>query len=58
MMRKAEALRDKIMLGVGTDEPFATEQGNWAMHWRKPLRVDEAARMKPTQEVRERPGRP
>ena len=28
------------------------------MQWRKPLRVDEVARMAPTPEVRERRGRP
>jgi hypothetical protein len=28
-----------------------------AVHWRKPLRVDEVNMMAPTPEVRERPGR-
>jgi hypothetical protein len=29
-----------------------------AVHWRKPLRVDEVHRLAPTVEVRLRPGRP
>jgi hypothetical protein len=57
MMRKAEAARDKIMRGVGTDEPWVVEHGGWSMHYRKPLRVDEVNRMAPTQDVRAREGR-
>jgi hypothetical protein len=53
------------MRGVGTDELWVTEEMSAeigeravAVHYRKPLRVDEVARMAPTPEVRERPGRP
>ena len=53
------------MRGLGTDEAYIMEEmtaflGERAVsvHWRKPLRIDEVARMAPTQEVRERPGRP
>jgi hypothetical protein len=46
MLRGAIALRDKLMRDVGVAEPFATgEPGKTAMHWRKPLRVDEIARL-------------
>lgn len=66
MWRKMEALRDRIMHGVGTDEPwiqdpheFQAETGRTpiAVHWRKPLKITEAARMAPIPEVRQRPGR-
>ena len=63
--RKAEAIRDRIMRGLGTDEPYVMEEMSaWlgeravSVHWRKPLRVDEVAQMAPTVEVRERQGRP
>jgi hypothetical protein len=53
------------MRGVGTDEPWATEEMTReigmravAVHFRRPLRVDEIARMAPTPAVRDRPGRP
>ena len=46
--RKAEALRDRLMRGVGTDEPWVTEEmsaefGEYAIsvHYRRPLRIDE-----------------
>jgi hypothetical protein len=62
--RKAEALRDKIMRGVGTNEEWVIEEMTAtlgeravAVHYRKPLRVDEVVRMAPTDEVRERRGR-
>jgi hypothetical protein len=69
--RKAEAIRDKIMRGVGTDEPWIMDEpsevdaitrrdtGRPAIsgQWRKPLRVDEVAQMAPTPEVRDRQGR-
>ena len=62
--RKAEALRDKIMRGVGTDEEWVTEEMSAqlgmmasAVHYRRPLRIDEIARMAPTEEVKARPGR-
>jgi hypothetical protein len=63
--RKAEALRDKIMRGVGTDEEWVVEEMSVelgmmasAVHYRRPLRIDEIARMAPTEEVRARQGRP
>lgn len=56
-MRRAEAIRDKVMRNVGTGEPWVTEQGDLAMHWRKPLRPDEINQMAPTPEVRAREGR-
>jgi hypothetical protein len=62
--RKAEAARDRVMSGTGTEEPWfmehmATEIGERAIavHWRKPLRIDEVNQLRPTTEVRERPGR-
>jgi hypothetical protein len=52
------------MRGVGTAEPWVTEEMSKeigmmavAVHYRKPLRVDEVARMALTGKVRERPGR-
>ena len=56
-MRKAEAIRDRIMRGAGTGEPWVIEAGFFAMHWRKPLSLQEQARMAPTPEVRAREGR-
>jgi hypothetical protein len=63
-----EALRDRIMFNVGTSEPFIGEDvqeiadvlgvSPRAMHWRKPLSIEEINRMAQTPEVRERPGRP
>lgn len=62
--RKAEAVRDKIFRGIGTDEPLFEEDmtqivGPYAVtvNWRKPLRIEEIAQMAPTPEVRERRGR-
>lgn len=62
--RKAEAVRDRIMRGIGTDEPYVCEEMTAVLgaravsvHWRKPLRIDEVAQMAPTPEVRDRPGR-
>lgn len=62
--RKAEAIRDRIMSGIGTDEPYVEESmadllGERAvsLHWRRPLRIDEVAQMAPTDEVKKRPGR-
>lgn len=63
--RKAEAIRDRIMQGVGTDEPWVIEEMTQmlgeravAVHYRRPLRIDEIARMAPTPEVLSRLGRP
>ena len=68
MWRRIEATRDRIMRGVGTREPFIGEDvqemaaalgtSPSAMHWRKPLSIEEVNRMAPTEEVRTRPGRP
>lgn len=62
--RRAEAIRDDVMRGLGTDEDYIREDmsamlGNAAVsvHWRKPLRIDETPRMADTPEVRSRPGR-
>jgi hypothetical protein len=63
--RKAEEMRDRVMRNLGTEEPYVMEEmTEWlgeravSVHWRKPLRIDETAQMAPTQEVRDRPGRP
>lgn len=56
--RKIEGIRDRLLRGVGTDEAIITEEGMSAMHYRRPLRIDEINRMAPTEEVRARPGRP
>ena len=68
MRRRAEAMRDRIFRGVGTEEPFIEE--NYAemrdaigaepsaAHWRKPLSIMEINRMAPTEDVRARRGRP
>lgn len=68
MRRRAEAIRDRIFRGVGTEEPFIEENyaemraaigvAPSAAHWRKPLSIPEINRMAPTDEVRERKGRP
>jgi hypothetical protein len=62
--RRLEASRDQIMRGAGTDEPWYQEEMSAelgvraiAVHWRKPLRVDEVNRLASTPEVRDRPGR-
>jgi hypothetical protein len=62
-----EALRDQIMRGVGTDEPwylenpieFEGETGRpmIAGNWRKPLTIVEVVQMAPTPEVKTREGR-
>ena len=65
MWRKAEGVRDRIMRGAGTDEAWVMEEMSAmlgdravAVHWRRPLRLDEVARMGQTAEVIARPGRP
>lgn len=52
------------MHGAGTTEPWFMEHlGDHigdraiAIHWRRPLRIDEVNRMAPTVEVRKREGR-
>ena len=58
-VRKIEAIRDRIMGMCGTTEPLVEGQGaRVTMQWRKPLTIEEVARMAPTPEVRERKGRP
>lgn len=61
-------MRDRILFNHGTSEPWIAE--DWrkvemeighplkAMHWRKPLSLQEVARMAQTPEVRRREGRP
>jgi len=66
--RRGETIRDRILRGVGTDEPlieedymeFARAVGfePSAGNWRKPLSIEEINRMAPTDDVRARPGRP
>jgi hypothetical protein len=56
------------MRGVGTDEPWHLEtlphqldgdpRLGVAVHYRKPLRIDEVNQMAPTPDVLERRGRP
>lgn len=66
MWRKMEALRDRLMFKVGTDEPWFYDDEFYgefsdvavAAHWRKPLRIDEVNQMTPTPEVISRQGRP
>jgi hypothetical protein len=57
-------MRDRVMFGAGTGEPWIVEEMSRelgeaaiAVHWRKPLRADEVARMAPTPEVKAREGR-
>ena len=66
MHRAIEAVRDRIFDRCGTREPLF-EVGPDAhpigyspvtRQWRKPLSIEEVARMAPTPEVRERKGRP
>lgn len=57
-MARMVHLRDTLMASVGTDEAFIAEKGHSAMHWRKPLRIDEINRLAPTPDVRARVGRP
>lgn len=50
-------MRDRVMHGLGTDEEYVIEKGGVAMHWRRPLRIDEINQMAPTEDVRRREGR-
>ena len=66
--RRMEALRDRIMRQIGTTEAIIPEdvlamaaafgQSPAAMHWRKPLSIEEVNQMAQTPEVVERKGRP
>jgi hypothetical protein len=61
MLRRIEAIRDRIFDGIGTTEAVIEEPMGLLMHtaqWRKPLSIPEINRMAPTVEVRERRGRP
>lgn len=62
--RKAEALRDRLMRGAGTAEDWITEGHSAqfgdravAVHYRKPLSMQEVAKMAATPETIARPGR-
>jgi len=61
--RKVEAARDRIMAMCGT-QPLIEPEGEEAallrvtQQWRRPLSIEEVARMAATPEVRERRGRP
>jgi hypothetical protein len=63
-MRRIEAIRDRIMSMCGTNEPVIEPDDEEAAmlavtrQWRKPLSIEEINRMAPTDEVRERRGRP
>lgn len=62
--RKAEAVRDRIMHGIGTNEPWVVEEMTAplgmraiSVHYRRPLSLAEVAQMAPTPEVIARPVR-
>ena len=63
-MRKVEALKDRVMAMCGTSEPPIEPEGEElaplkvTRQWRKPLSIEEVARMAQTPEARERKGRP
>lgn len=63
-MRRIEAVRDRILRGLGTDEPLIYEDmtafnpRTIIATWRRPLRIEEINQMGDTPEVRARPGRP
>ena len=56
--RKIEAMRDRTMQGLGTDEPWVVEPLNIAINFRRRLWVDEV-NLLPADDppVRGRPGR-
>jgi hypothetical protein len=64
--RRVEAVRDRIMTMCGTSEALIPVGGDEfplghqpvTLQWRKPLSIPEVNRLAPTQEVRERRGRP
>lgn len=64
MVREIETIRDRIFRMCGSNEPVIAPEGEEAamltvtLQWRKPLSIEEVARMAPTVEVRERKGRP
>jgi hypothetical protein len=60
-MRRIEEAMDRIMRGVGSDEPLIRDDNprlRSTAQWRKPLSFEEVNKMAPTPEVRARPGRP
>lgn len=67
-VRKVEAIRDNLFKGIGTNELIIMTDINLlieelgrdftSLQWRKPLSIEEIARMADTPEVRERKGRP
>ena len=59
--RRVEAVRDKILSVLGTNEKMIQENDpalTVTMQWRKPLSLEEVNQMAPTPEVQQRPGRP
>lgn len=57
-------MRDQLMRGIGTSEPWITEDhsAQWGMaakavHYRRPLTLQEVAQMGRTPETIQRPGR-
>lgn len=60
--RKIEAIRDRILFGVGSPESLIPVEGKdmltVTVQWRKPLSITEVAQMANTSEVRARLGRP
>ena len=58
-----EAMRDRILFGLGSPEPVIAVDGEEramlrvTMQWRKPLNITEIAQMAPTPDVRARVGR-
>lgn len=56
--RQAEALRDLILINLGTSEALIPEHSRLIMTWRKPLSLEEINQLAQTPEVRVRPGRP
>jgi hypothetical protein len=57
--RKAEAIRDRITRGLGNlDQPWFQEIGAVAVHYRRPLRLDEINQLAQTPDVQARQGRP
>jgi hypothetical protein len=62
--RQIEAVRDRILMRLGTNEPMIEESAAMlygeraiSIAWRKPLSIEEINRMAPTPEVKARPGR-
>lgn len=56
--RRLEAIRDKVMTRIGTQEAVIEEPFRMSVHWRKPLSLVEVNQLAPTMDVRLRRGRP